>query len=242
MNKFRTCKIGLGQSHTECISPQALGFFVFTTRTCVFCSQSVAFSAGQSRGILWDSFTTYRCGVKELTQTRAQPWANSALCSLSVGWLQLTRSKDGHTTGLARCTRRWLQKYSSIDLSGSDTSSPMLSSRICCVNMFSSCGLLLAPTQSWWYSATENFDGTQSFGSLGSLFFSLDLHKRLRMKFKCGQKIGKGSYVPILKEAGCDWLYLTLGDRKFPSNFTVMNFSVFFFPPCNIEVEVLNEL
>lgn len=101
MNKFCICKIGLGQSHTECISPQALGFFVFTTRTCVFCSQSVAFSAGQSRGILWDSFTTYRCGVKELTQTRAQPWANSALCSLSVGWLQLTRSKDGqhHRTG-----------------------------------------------------------------------------------------------------------------------------------------------
>lgn len=127
-------------------------------------------------------------------------------------------------TGLVRCTRRWLQKYLSMSLSGRDTTSSMLSSWICCVNMFSSCGLLLALTQSWWYSATNSFDGTQSFGSLGSLSFSLDLHKRFRKKFKCGQKIGKGSYVPVPKDAGYHWLHLTLGARKFPSNFTAMNF------------------
>lgn len=178
MNRFCSSKIGLEQSHTECIFSQALLFFAMLFSPLVLCCflPSVAFCAGQSRGILWDSSTTYKCGLKAAPPDKNRSQSRlSAVLRVLTGCSRLG-ARTGSTTGLVRCTRRWLQKYLSMDLSGRDTTSSMLSSWICCVNIcfpLVACYLLSLSLDG--FSATESFDGTWSFGSLGSLPFSLDL-------------------------------------------------------------------
>lgn len=161
---------------------------------------SVAFSAGQPRGILWDSCTIQMWSkISSPRQEHSPGQTQHCPHRVVTGWSWLG-ARMGSTTGLARCTRRWLQKYLPKDLSGRDTTSSVLSSWMCCANMFSPCGLLLCSHsvlmvlshwELWW--------NTILWEPWIAVHFLR--HKRFRMKFKCGQKIGKGSYVPVPKDA-----------------------------------------
>lgn len=182
MHKWYTSKIGLEQSHTECISPQSSAFR-FYLWACVVCSR-VALSAGQSRGILRDGFTIYKCGVKEIhpdkqtTPTRLQGYAHRALAGHS--WLG---ARMDTTIGLVRCTslcRIRAQKGLSMYLSGGEAASAVLRAWVCCVNKFSPHVLLLSHSLSPWRLTTNYFDITGPFGSLGSVSFPLDPHHRFQ--------------------------------------------------------------
>lgn len=132
-----------------------------------------------------------------------QCYAHWALAGCS--WLG---ARMDSTIGLVRCTSLYSrrQKDLSMYLPGGDPASTMLCIWVCCVNKFSSCGLLLSHSQSYWYSATNNCDITRPFGSLGSVFFPLDLHHRFRNEIQVWQITGDRQLCPSPKRC---WILLT---------------------------------
>lgn len=154
MNRFCSSKIGLEQSHTECIFSQALFFFAMLFSPLVLCCflPSVAFCAGQSRGILWDSSTTYKCGLKAAHPDKNRSQSRLSAVLKSADWVQQTRSKDRqhHRTGQVHKEMAaeilvhgpFWKRHNLIHAFLLD---------MLCKYMFSSCGLLLALTQSGWF-------------------------------------------------------------------------------------------
>lgn len=164
MNRFCSSKIGLEQSHTECIFSQALFFFcyvVFTSSPVLFPPQCGFLCRSVQRNPL-RQFYNIQMWIKSSSPRQEQVPEQTQRCAHRVltGCSRLG-ARTGSTTGLVRCTRRWLQKYLSMDLSGRDTTSSMLSSWICCVNIcfpLVACYLLSLSLDG--FSATESFDGT----------------------------------------------------------------------------------
>lgn len=168
---------------------------------------------------------------------QAQPCAHWVVPGCS--WVG---ARMGSTTGLARGTRRWLQRYLPKDLSGRDTTSSMLSSWICCVKMFSSCGLLLCSHsvlmvlshwELWW-----NTNLWEPW--LTALF--LRPTQEVQNEIQVWPKDWERQLCPSPQRC---WISLALLNSKGQeTSFKLHSYELlgFFFPHCNIEVELLNEL